>query len=107
MASDRAVRFLATLGSASTSRVLNLAQIANMNRDNPEYAQQPLFTSPIINNAFIMKQSENLAKRILAEKGRKLDAVLEKVARSGQSSLTDTEKQILLRASEVFKKRRS
>jgi membrane associated rhomboid family serine protease len=37
----------------------------------------------------------------------KLDAVLEKVARSGQSSLTDTEKQILLRASEVFKKRRS
>ena len=37
----------------------------------------------------------------------KLDAVLEKVARSGQSSLTDMEKQILLRASEVFKKRRS
>jgi membrane associated rhomboid family serine protease len=37
----------------------------------------------------------------------KLDAVLEKVARSGQSSLTDTEKQILLRASEIFKKRRS
>jgi membrane associated rhomboid family serine protease len=37
----------------------------------------------------------------------KLDAVLEKVARSGQSSLTDVEKQILLRASEVFKKRRS
>jgi membrane associated rhomboid family serine protease len=37
----------------------------------------------------------------------KLDAVLEKVARSGQSSLTEVEKQILLRASEVFKKRRS
>jgi membrane associated rhomboid family serine protease len=37
----------------------------------------------------------------------KLDAVLEKVARSGQASLTETERQILLRASEVYKKRRS
>lgn len=37
----------------------------------------------------------------------KLDAVLEKVAKHGQSSLTDTEKQILMRASEVFKKRRT
>ena len=37
----------------------------------------------------------------------KLDAVLEKVARSGQASLTDTERQILLRASEVYKRRRS
>jgi membrane associated rhomboid family serine protease len=37
----------------------------------------------------------------------KLDAVLEKVARTGQSSLTDAEKQILMRASEIYKKRRS
>lgn len=37
----------------------------------------------------------------------KLDAVLEKVARFGQSSLTDSERQILFRASEVYKKRRS
>jgi membrane associated rhomboid family serine protease len=37
----------------------------------------------------------------------KLDAVLEKVARSGQASLTDSERQVLLRASQVFKKRRS
>jgi membrane associated rhomboid family serine protease len=37
----------------------------------------------------------------------KLDAVLEKVARSGQASLTEPEKQILLRASEIYKKRRS
>jgi membrane associated rhomboid family serine protease len=36
----------------------------------------------------------------------KLDAVLEKVARSGQASLTENEKQILLRASEVFKRRK-
>jgi membrane associated rhomboid family serine protease len=37
----------------------------------------------------------------------KLDAVLQKVSQQGKESLTDSEKQILLRASEVFKKRRS
>jgi len=37
----------------------------------------------------------------------KVDAVLEKVARSGKSSLTEGEHQILMRASEVYKKRRS
>jgi hypothetical protein len=37
----------------------------------------------------------------------KLDAVLEKVARHGQASLTETERQILFRASEVYKKRRT
>lgn len=37
----------------------------------------------------------------------KLDAVLEKVARLGRDSLTDAERQILLRASEAFKKRRT
>ena len=37
----------------------------------------------------------------------KLDAVLEKVARSGQASLTESERQILLRASEIYKKRRT
>jgi membrane associated rhomboid family serine protease len=37
----------------------------------------------------------------------KLDAVLEKVARFGQGSLTDNERKILFRASEVYKKRRT
>jgi membrane associated rhomboid family serine protease len=37
----------------------------------------------------------------------KLDAVLEKVARSGQASLTESERQILFRASEIYKRRRS
>lgn len=36
----------------------------------------------------------------------KVDAVLEKVARFGQESLTDSERQILLRASEIYRKRR-
>lgn len=37
----------------------------------------------------------------------KVDAVLEKVARHGQQSLTQAEKDVLLRASEIYKKRRT
>jgi hypothetical protein len=37
----------------------------------------------------------------------KVDAVLEKVARFGKDSLTDGERQLLLRASEVYKRRRT
>jgi membrane associated rhomboid family serine protease len=37
----------------------------------------------------------------------KLDAVLEKVARHGQASLNENEREILLRASEIYKRRRS
>jgi len=37
----------------------------------------------------------------------KMDAVLEKVKRSGMNSLTEGERQILVRASEVFKRRRT
>lgn len=37
----------------------------------------------------------------------KLDAVLEKVARTGKESLTDSERQILVRASEIYKRRRT
>jgi membrane associated rhomboid family serine protease len=37
----------------------------------------------------------------------KLDAVLEKVARTGKESLSEPERQILLRASEIYKRRRT
>ena len=37
----------------------------------------------------------------------KVDAVLEKVARYGQSTLTESERQILMRASEVYRKKRT
>jgi hypothetical protein len=37
----------------------------------------------------------------------KVDAVLEKVSRHGQDSLTDSEREILFRASEVYKRRRT
>jgi membrane associated rhomboid family serine protease len=37
----------------------------------------------------------------------KMDAILEKISRVGKESLTESERQVLLRASEVFKRRRS
>jgi hypothetical protein len=55
VASDRSVRFLDALGGASTSRVLNLFKIARDNANNPEHGDKPLFLSPIINRAFIIK----------------------------------------------------
>ena len=55
LSADRSVRFLHALGGASLSRVLNLGQIARVNKDDPEHAARPLFKSPIINTAFILK----------------------------------------------------
>lgn len=55
MANDRSVRFLSALGGASTSRVLNLFRIGAENVDNPEHLEKPLFVSPIINKAFLLK----------------------------------------------------
>jgi hypothetical protein len=52
---DRSVRFLGALGGASTSRVLNLYRIAQDNEADPEHAQKPLFLSPVINKAFLIK----------------------------------------------------
>jgi hypothetical protein len=43
------------LGGASTSRVLNLGQIARVNREDPDYAAKPMFRSPVVNTAFILK----------------------------------------------------
>jgi hypothetical protein len=37
----------------------------------------------------------------------KLDAVLEKVSRDGQDSLTESERKVLLRASEIYKRKRT
>jgi hypothetical protein len=55
VANDRSVRFLSALGGASTSRVLNLFRIASDNLENPEHLEKPLFVSPIINKAFLLK----------------------------------------------------
>ena len=48
-----------------------------------------------------------MATQTVRDLEAKLDAVLEKVARSGQASLTENERQLLLRASEVYKRRKS
>ena len=55
LSTDRSIRFLTSLGGASTSRVLNLSQVALTNTENPEYRSQPFFQSPIINTAFLLK----------------------------------------------------
>jgi hypothetical protein len=55
VSTDHSVRSLSALGGASTSRVLNLFRIAADNADNAEYTDKPLFLSPIINKAFLLK----------------------------------------------------
>ncbi len=55
MALDRSIRSLTALGAASTSRVLNLAAVAAANADNPEHVARPLFASPALNSAIVLK----------------------------------------------------
>ena len=55
MHNDRSTRFLSALAGASTSRVLNLRQIARLNAKDPDHAAKPLFTSPIVNSSFVLK----------------------------------------------------
>ena len=55
MSVDRTIRFLCALDGASTSRVLNLRQIARQHGGDPEYHQRPLFLAPAINTAFVLK----------------------------------------------------
>ncbi len=52
---DRSVRYLNALGNASTSRVLNLMAIAKEHSEEEDYRARPLFQSPIINAAIILK----------------------------------------------------
>jgi hypothetical protein len=55
LAVDRIIRFLCSLDGASTSRVLNLRHISRINADNPEHGAKPLFLSPVLNTAFVLK----------------------------------------------------
>ncbi|HEX4534322.1 MAG TPA: hypothetical protein VH000_08830 [Rhizomicrobium sp.] len=55
MAGDRSVRNLGALRGASTSRVLNLSAVRKAHGEEPEYRAAPLFDSPIINSALILK----------------------------------------------------
>jgi hypothetical protein len=55
LATDRSVRFLASLRGASTSRVLNLHRIAADQAENPQHQEKPFFISPVINRSFLLK----------------------------------------------------
>jgi hypothetical protein len=55
LAADRTIRFLCALEGATTSRVLNLRHIGQVHGQDPEYGQKPLFLSPVINTAFVLK----------------------------------------------------
>jgi hypothetical protein len=52
---DRATRSLIGLGSASSSRVLNLAAISASEGEKPAYRTAPFFLSPVINESIILK----------------------------------------------------
>ena len=55
MAADRSFRSLTALSSASTSRVLNLLAISQTHGDKEGFQRNPLFSSPHLNSAIIVK----------------------------------------------------
>lgn len=55
MAVDRSVRSLISLTNASSSRVLNLTAIGLAQAENHEHLRNPLFVSPVINSAILIK----------------------------------------------------
>ena len=52
---DRSVRYLNALGNASTSRVLNLMPIAKQHGHEDDFKSRPLFQSPVMNSAILLK----------------------------------------------------
>ncbi|HEY0265174.1 MAG TPA: hypothetical protein VGC16_00385 [Rhizomicrobium sp.] len=55
MAADRTFRSLTALKGASTSRVLNLLAIGQLHAENTAFLQNPFFSSPVLNNAILVK----------------------------------------------------
>jgi len=55
MGVDRTFRSLAALSTASTSRVLNLLAISKNHGENKEFNSNPMFSSPMLNSAIILK----------------------------------------------------
>ena len=69
---DRTVRNLAHLEeSASTARVLNLLRVYRRQRNNPAYNDNPLFQSPTLNRAIILKHRLRRNERDLFFDARK------------------------------------
>jgi hypothetical protein len=55
MGMDRSFRSLSALSTASTARVLNLNAIGIAHEDNADFGANPMFTSPVLNRAIILK----------------------------------------------------
>jgi hypothetical protein len=55
MSLHRTFRSLTALSNASTARVLNLHAIGMAHAENPEFGTNPLFSSPALNSAIILK----------------------------------------------------
>jgi hypothetical protein len=55
MRMNRTFRSLSELSTASTARVLNLNAIGSAHEDNPDFGANPMFTSPTLNSAIILK----------------------------------------------------
>ena len=55
MSVDRTFRSLASLSTASTSRVLNLLAITRSHGENKDFIANAMFSSPMLNNAIILK----------------------------------------------------
>ena len=55
MGVDRTFLSLAALSTASTSRVLNLLAISHTHGENKEFSGNPMFSSPVLNSAIILK----------------------------------------------------
>jgi len=51
----RTYRSLTALSNASTARVLNLLAISRAHQENPDFGTNPLFSSPTLNSAIILK----------------------------------------------------
>jgi hypothetical protein len=55
MRMNRTFRSLSALSTASTARVLNLNAIGSAHSENPDFGANPMFTSPTLNSAIILK----------------------------------------------------
>jgi hypothetical protein len=70
---DRSYRSLSGLErTASTSRVLNLAAVANQNAGDPEYESAPFFKAATLNGAVIIKHRLRVDEQDIFERSRRI-----------------------------------
>jgi hypothetical protein len=68
---DRSVRNLGVLKkTASTSRVLNLAAIANSQKTDPDFYDKPFFMTPVVNECIILKHRIRMDERYVFDEER-------------------------------------